>query len=96
MWVGRMRGRPTHAERGQVGGMVGVGRLVVGEVASSGLMPPDTRGWSAQPCQPCTAMRRYARWGGSRVKRAPEVARSCSKLLGPIASDDERVTRVFL
>ena len=41
-------------------------------------------------------MRRYMRWDGRRVKRAPEVVHSCSKLLGPIASDDERVTRVFL
>ena len=32
------------------------------------LLPRNTRGWSAQPCQPCTAMRRYARWGGRRVK----------------------------
>ena len=76
--------------------MVGVGRLVVEEVASRSLLPPDTHGWSSQPCQPCTAMRRYTRWGGRRVKHAPEVARSCSKLLGPIASDDERVTQVFL
>ena len=49
-----------------------------------------------------SAMHRYAsvyevvyEVDGRRVKRAPEVARSCSKLLGPITSDDERVTRVF-
>ena len=30
MWVGRMRGRPTHAERGQLAGMVGVEVSVVG------------------------------------------------------------------
>ena len=31
---GRDRGRPRHAERDQLAGMVGVGHLVVGEVAS--------------------------------------------------------------
>ena len=31
---GRAHGRPTHAELGQLGGMVALGRLVAGEVAA--------------------------------------------------------------
>ena len=39
---------------------------------------------------------RYARWGGRRVMRAPDVAYNCSKLLILTSSDDAQVIRVIL
>ena len=58
---GRECGRPKRAEAGQVGGMVGVGRLVGQEVAGVGLLPYNARDRSSRAGQLGITMRRHAR-----------------------------------
>ena len=58
---GRECGRPKRAEAGQVGGMVGVGRLVGQEVAGVGLLPYNARDRSSHAGQLGITMRRHAR-----------------------------------